>query len=193
MSRILVVGLIVGMVLGAVNCGNATEKESRKTPAALDFKVKTLGGNEVDLAKYRGKVLLVVNVASKCGLTPQYEQLQALHEKYESKGLAILAFPCNQFGQQEPGTAEEIKQFCSTKYSVGFPMFAKIEVNGDGACPLYKHLTSLEAKPKGPGKISWNFEKFIIGRDGQVVARFAPRTRPDDSEVLKVIEAELAK
>jgi glutathione peroxidase len=116
-----------------------------------------------------------------------------MHEKYGPKGLAILAFPCNQFGQQEPGTAEEIKQFFKVNYGVSFPLFRKIEVNGDGAAPLYKHLTALEAKPKGPGKISWNFEKFILGRNGQVVARFAPRTKPDDPEVLKVIEAELAK
>jgi glutathione peroxidase len=136
---------------------------------------------------------MVVNVASKCGLTPQYQQLQALHERYSAKGLAILGFPCNQFGAQEPGTADEIKQFCRTNYGVTFDMLAKIEVNGDGACPLYKHLTALDTKPKGAGKISWNFEKFIIGRSGEVVARFAPPTKPDDPIVLKVIEAELAK
>ena len=171
----------------------AAEKEGKKASAALDFKMKSLAGKEVDLSKYRGKVVMVVNVASKCGLTPQYGQLQALHEKYSEKGLAILGLPCNQFGQQEPGTADEIKQFCRLNYGVTFDLFAKIEVNGDGACPLYKHLTALDTKPKGPGKISWNFEKFVVGRHGDVVARFAPATKPDAPEVLKVIEAELAK
>jgi glutathione peroxidase len=193
MSRIVLVVPILTVVLGAGFACYATEKGGEKVPAALSFKMKTLGGEEVDLDKYRGKVVMIVNVASKCGLTPQYEQLQALHEKYSRKGLAILGFPCNQFAQQEPGTADEIKQFCSATYGVAFPLFAKVEVNGDGACPLYKHLTALDAKPKGPGKISWNFEKFIIGRNGQVVARFAPRTKPDDPEVLKALEAELAK
>jgi glutathione peroxidase len=137
--------------------------------------------------------MLVVNVASKCGFTPQYEQLQALYEKYGPKGLALLGFPCNQFKAQEPGTAREIQEFCRINFGVTFPLFAKIEVNGDGACPLYKHLTSLDTKPKGPGKIDWNFEKFLIGRNGKVVARFAPKTKPDAPEVVKVIEAELAK
>jgi glutathione peroxidase len=193
MSRILLLASIFGVATGTACFCLATEKGVEKAPAALDFKVKSLGGEEVDLGAYRGKVVMMVNVASKCGLTPQYEQLQALHEKYGPKGLAILGFPCNQFGQQEPGTADEIKQFCKINYGVTFALFRKIEVNGDGAAPLYKHLTALETKPKGAGKISWNFEKFILDRNGQVVARFAPRTKPDDPEVLKVIEAELAK
>ncbi len=171
----------------------AAETAADKTPAALDFTMKSLDGKEVDLSKYQGQVVMVVNVASKCGLTRQYEQLQALHEKYGSQGLAILGFPCNQFLAQEPGTAEEIQQFCRVNYGVTFPLFAKIEVNGEDAAPLYKHLTALDTEPKGPGKIDWNFEKFIIGRNGEVVARFAPRTKPDAPEVIKVIEAELAK
>jgi glutathione peroxidase len=145
-----------------------------------------------DLSKYRGNVVLIVNVASKCGLTPQYKQLQALNEKHAKDGLVILGFPCNQFLSQEPGTADEIKDFCRVNYGVSFDMFAKVEVNGDGACDLYKNLTALDTKPVGPGKISWNFEKFIIGRNGKILARFSPRTKPDDPEVLKVIEAELA-
>ncbi len=193
MSRILLLGSIFSVALGAACFCHATEKGGEKAPAALDFKMKTLDGEEVGLDKYRGKVVMIVNVASKCGLTPQYEQLQALHAKYAPKGLAILGFPCNQFGQQEPGTAAEIRQFCKTNYGVSFDLFRKVEVNGDGASPLYKYLTALNAKPKGPGTISWNFEKFIIGRNGQVVARFAPRTKPDAPEVLKVIDAELAK
>ena len=169
------------------------EPPAADKPAALNFKMNSLDGKEVDLSKYQGKVVMVVNVASKCGLTPQYKQLQALHEKYEKDGLVILGFPCNQFLHQEPGTAEEIQKFCTVNYGVTFPLFAKIEVNGDGACDLYKYLTALDTKPTGTGKISWNFEKFIIGRNGEVVARFSPRTKPDAAEVLKVIEAELAK
>ena len=193
MFRIWTVVPVLTIVLGMVVLSHAAEKEGTKVPAALNFDMKSLGGKEVALGKYLGKVVMVVNVASKCGLTPQYEQLQALHEKYSEKGLAILGFPCNQFGSQEPGTADEIKQFCRVSYGVTFDLFAKIEVNGDGACPLYKHLTAVDTKPKGPGKIGWNFEKFIIGRGGDVVARFAPPTKPNDPEVLKVIEAELAK
>jgi glutathione peroxidase len=162
-------------------------------PAALNFKMKALDGKEVELGKYQGKVVLIVNVASKCGLTPQYAQLQALHDKYASEGLAVVAFPCNQFGGQEPGSSDEIKQFCTANYGVKFDIFGKIEVNGDGACPLYKYLTSLKTEPKGAGKIDWNFEKFIVNRKGEVVARFAPRVKPDDADVLKVIEAELKK
>jgi glutathione peroxidase len=179
-------------MLCLVGLAQCAEKETAKPPA-LDFKMNSLGGQETDLGKYLGKVVLVVNVASKCGLTPQYEQLQDLHEKYSGKGLAVLGFPCNQFGKQEPGTAEEIQEFCSVNYGVTFDMFAKIDVNGDTACDLYKHLTALDTNPKGPGKISWNFEKFLISRKGNVVARFAPRTAPDDPELVKMIEAELAK
>lgn len=160
----------------------------------IDFKVKTLAGKEVDLAKqYQGQVLLVVNVASKCGLTPQYKDLQALHEKYQASGLCVLGFPCNQFGQQEPGTPVEIQQFCTLNYAVKFDLFGKVDVNGDGACELYKHLTALDSKPKGTGKVSWNFEKFLVGRDGKVVARYEPRTKPNDPQLIQDIERELAK
>ena len=176
---------------GAIMTGTATAKE-KQIPTALGFTMKSLEGKEVPLSNYQGKVILVVNVASKCGLTPQYEQLQALYEQYSGKGLVVLGFPCNQFREQEPGTAEQIRSFCRANYGVSFPMFAKIEVNGAGACDLYKHLTALDTQPQGPGKISWNFEKFIIGRNGKVVARFTPRTKPDDPEVLAVIKAELA-
>jgi glutathione peroxidase len=160
---------------------------------ALNFKVKTLEGKDMDLGTYQGKVVLVVNVASQCGLTPQYKQLQALHEKYAKQGLAILGFPCNQFGGQEPGTPAEIRQFCTKDYGVTFDLFEKIDVNGENASPLYKHLKSLDTQPKGPGDISWNFEKFLLSRSGKVVARFNPRTKPDASEVIQAIEAELAK
>jgi len=190
-----IVSLIVfgGLVMTIGSSTAAAEKIEKKPPAALDFRMKTLTGKEVDLSSHLGDVVMVVNVASKCGFTPQYEQLQQLYEKYSDKGLVVLGFPCNQFLGQEPGSAEEIQTFCRVNYGVTFPMFAKIEVNGKGACDLYKHLTSLDTKPKGSGKITWNFEKFIIGRDGEVVARFSPRTKPDAPQVVKVIEDELAK
>jgi len=182
--------LLAGVVAACVSSVNAEEK---KVPSALNFKVKTIAGKEVDLSKYQGKVVLIVNTASQCGLTPQYEGLEALHEKYGKEGLSVLGFPCNQFGAQEPGTEEEIVKFCETNYKVKFDMFAKVDVNGDKADPLYKLLTATDVKPKGKGKVSWNFEKFLIGRDGNVVARFEPKTAPDDPAVIKALEAELAK
>lgn len=159
----------------------------------LDHKMKTLAGKEINLADYKGKVVLFVNVASKCGLTPQYKELEVLHEKYGKDGLAVVGVPCNQFGGQEPGSAEEISEFCTTKYGVKFDMLEKVDVNGENAAPLYKELTATDTKPVGSGKISWNFEKFVVGKDGSVVARFSPRTKPDDAEVVKTIEAELKK
>jgi glutathione peroxidase len=193
MFRFILLILLGGIAMTLSSLSSAAEKEEKKIPAALNFKMKSLAGKEVDISKYHGKVVLVVNVASKCGLTPQYKELQELHEKHAKKGLAILGFPCNQFKKQEPGTAKEIKDFCRVNYGVTFDMFAKIKVNGEDACDLYKHLTSLDTKPTGSGKITWNFEKFVINRDGEVVARFSPRTTPDDPEVLKVIKGELAK
>jgi len=193
MPKPLTFVLVTNFFLALVTAPVAADQDSKKVPKALNFKMKTLAGKEVELAKYQGKVLLIVNVASKCGLTPQYEQLQALHKKYAKRGLAVVGFPCNQFLAQEPGTAEEIQEFCRVNYGVEFDLFEKIKVNGKGACPLYKHLTALKTKPKGPGKITWNFEKFLIGRNGEVVARFAPKTKPGDPEVIKAIEAELGK
>ena len=159
----------------------------------LNQDMQTLDGKDVNLAeKYAGKVVLLVNVASKCGLTKQYKQLQALHDKYADQGLAIVGVPCNQFNGQEPGTAKEIAQFCSSKYGVKFDLLAKVDVNGETACPLYKSLTSEETNPQSPGKIGWNFEKFLFNRNGELVARFSPQTTPDSSEVVEAIEAQLA-
>jgi len=183
--------LLAPVVAAAV--GSAAAEEKKEAPAALNFTMKSITGQDVNLADYQGKVLLVVNVASKCGLTPQYEELEALHQKYSDQGLAVLGFPCNQFGKQEPGTDAEIAEFCSATYKVKFPMFSKVEVNGASAAPLYKHLKAQEKGPAPGGEIKWNFEKFVIGKDGEVVARFAPRTKPDAPEVLQVLEAELAK
>jgi glutathione peroxidase len=181
--------LLAGVVAACV----ATADGEEKSGGALSHKMKSITGQETNLADYKGKVVLMVNVASECGLTPQYKDLEAVYEKYSDKGLVVLGFPCNQFGKQEPGSDQQIASFCSENYKVKFPLFSKIEVNGEGAAPLYKYLTAVETKPTGKGKISWNFEKFLIGKNGEVVARFAPRTEPDAPEVLAVIEAELAK
>ena len=161
-----------------------------ETPNLLTIPLKDIDGKETTLAAYKAKAVLVVNVASACGYTAQYEGLEALYRKYKDKGLAVLGFPCNQFGGQEPGTEEEIAKFCKSKYDVSFDMFAKVEVNGDNASPLFKKLTS-ESKPAGD--VKWNFEKFLIGRNGEIVARFPTKTKPDAPEVVQAIEAELAK
>jgi glutathione peroxidase len=143
-----------------------------------DFTAKTLAGNDVSLADWRGQVLLIVNTASKCGFTPQYEGLEKLYEELHPKGLTVLGFPCNQFGNQEPGGAEEIGQFCQVNYGVSFPMFAKIEVNGPNAHPLYNYLKQQKSGLFG-GRIKWNFTKFLIDRAGRVVKRYAPATKPE--------------
>jgi glutathione peroxidase len=155
-----------------------------------DIPVKDIDGKTTSLAPYKGKVLLVVNVASKCGYTPQYEGLEAIQKKYQSKGFEVLGFPCNQFGSQEPGTNEEIKQFCSSKYNVTFPLFDKIEVNGPGRHPLYSTLAGKESPY--PGDIKWNFNKFLIGRDGKIIKRFDSKAKPESAEVTEAIEAALA-
>lgn len=181
--RMFVASLLAGVLAMGMTASAAETK-------VTDLKMKSLDGKDVELSKYKGKVLLIVNVASKCGATPQYEQLQELHEKYKGQGLAVLGFPCNQFGGQEPGDAAQIQEFCKAKYDVSFDLFEKIDVNGSDAAPLYKTLTAHEP---GAGPIKWNFEKFVIGKDGEIVGRFATRVKPDAPEVLKTIEAELAK
>jgi glutathione peroxidase len=148
--------------------------------SVYDFSAKTLDGQDRSLADYRGQVLLIVNTASKCGFTPQYEGLEALYRDYKDKGFSVLAFPCNQFGAQEPGNAEEIASFCSLTYDVTFPVLAKIDVNGPSAHPLYAYLKHEQKGVLGTEGIKWNFTKFLIGRDGEVVERFAPTTKPED-------------
>lgn len=155
-----------------------------------DIPLKDIDGQAASLAPYRGKVLLIVNVASKCGNTPQYKELEALYEKHQAEGFEVLGFPCNQFGHQEPGTNAEIKEFCSSTYSVTFPMFDKLDVNGQHRHPLYTALAG-EASPF-PGDIKWNFEKFLVSRDGKIIHRFAPGTKPDAPEVVAAIEQALA-
>ena len=164
-----------------------------QTPTGpLDFTMQDIDGKDVPLSKYKGDVVLVVNVASKCGNTPQYKDLQALHEKYAGRGLRILGFPANNFKEQEPGTNQEIKAFCEKNFGVTFDMFAKVSVKGDDTCALYKFLTSEAKDPAHGGEIAWNFTKFLVGRDGRVLQRFEPKVKPDDPAVIKAIEEALA-
>ena len=156
-----------------------------------DIPVNTLAGEPSSLAEHRGRSVLVVNVASQCGLTPQYEGLVALHERYRDQGFAVVGFPCNQFGGQEPGSAEEIATFCSTNYGVSFPMFEKIDVNGEDRHPIYAHLVEVEDADGYSGDVRWNFEKFLVAPDG-TVQRFAPTVTPEDPVLVAAIEAALS-
>jgi glutathione peroxidase len=176
----------------------AETSESRPNPPrgrftvnVHDIAVKTLSGQDASLGDLAGTTLLVVNVASQCGLTPQYEGLQRLHDQYSQRGFSVVGFPCNQFGAQEPGTAEEIGGFCSVNYGVTFPMFEKIEVNGPGRHPVYTELTAVPDAEGQAGDVQWNFEKFLVGPDGTVIARFRPLMEPEDPAIVSAIEASL--
>jgi glutathione peroxidase len=158
-----------------------------------DFELKNIDGKAQKLSAYKGKVVLVVNVASKCGLTPQYKGLEALYEEKQDAGFVVLGFPCNQFGGQEPGSDAEVAAFCSTKYDVSFPLFSKLDVNGASRAPLYAWLTAEKTKPDGPGDIAWNFAKFVVGKDGRVKARFNPRVEPSSAELKSAIDDALAE
>ena len=162
-----------------------------KTPASLNFKMKSIDGKDVDLSKYAGKVVVFVNVASKCGFTPQYKDLQKLHETYKGKGVAIVGVPCNQFGGQEPGTNEEVAKFCQSEYGVEFDMLSKVDVKGSGQCGLYKYLTAQDIKPAGKGPIKWNFEKIVLDKAGKPIARFGSRTKPTSKSFTDVLEVAL--
>jgi glutathione peroxidase len=155
-----------------------------------EIPLKDIDGKETSLKPYQGKVVLIVNVASRCGYTPQYKGLEAVYEKYKDKGFAVLGFPCNQFGAQEPGTSQEIKEFCSSKYNVTFPLFSKIDVNGPNRHPLYVALAGKESP--FPGDIKWNFSKFLVGRDGKILKRFEPGTTPESPELTAAIDSALA-
>jgi glutathione peroxidase len=174
---------VIAMLMGAASVMAETKLQ--------DISLKDIDGKATSLKNYDGKVLLVVNVASKCGLTPQYKALEAVHQKYKDKGFTVLGFPCNDFGSQEPGSNEEIKEFCSSKYSVTFPMFDKLHVKGPEQHALYTALTGPGSQY--PGDIKWNFGKFLIGRDGKVIKRFEPKTAPDSPEVTQAIEAAIAQ
>jgi glutathione peroxidase len=183
------------LTVAALACAALSYAEEKKVPDLLQGKMKTLQGKDVDLSKYQGKVLLIVNVASKCGATPQYEQLEDLHEKYAEMGLAVIGVPCNQFGKQEPGTAKEIEDFCRETYKVQFDILEKVDVNGEKAAPLFQKLKDQAGKlgSDASGDVKWNFEKFVVSRDGKVVARFRTSDAPDKPVVVKTIEAELGK
>ncbi len=166
---------------------------SAEAHSIYDFTMKSIDGQQVSLKSYHGKVVLLVNVASKCGFTPQYAGLEAVYEKYKDRGLVIVGVPANNFAQQEPGTDEEIKKFCSNKYNVSFPMMSKVSVLGDDKAPLYQFLTDKSANPAVGGIIKWNFTKFLFDRNGNPVARFEPAVKPDSPEVTAAIEATLSK
>jgi glutathione peroxidase len=199
-SMLWVAAMVLPMGLAALASGEPTTQPTTEptanaeaVPPVLRFTMKSLGGEDVNLAKYQGKVILMVNTASKCGNTPQYAPLEALYKKYADRGFVILGFPSNDFGHQEPGTDVQISEFCTKNYGVTFPMFSKVDVKGENICDLYKYLTSEETDKPFAGKITWNFEKFLIGRDGTIVHRFAPKTKPDTEQVVSAIEAELGK
>jgi len=174
-------------------CAAACVSLSAQSKSIYDFTMKSIDGQPVNLGAYSGKVVLLVNVASKCGFTPQYAALEAVYEKYKDRGLVIVGIPANNFMSQEPGTDAEIKKFCSNKYNVGFPMMSKVSVLGDDKTPLYSFLTGADTDPKFAGDIKWNFTKFLFDRSGKPVARFEPATTPDSPEVTAAIEAALAK
>lgn len=191
MKRAMVMAVVLAGCVGMAMAAD-TPNDAPK-PEALSFTMKSIEGKDVDLSQYLGKVVMMVNVASKCGFTPQYSALEDLYKKYEGKGFVILGFPANNFKSQEPGTDAEILQFCTGKYHVTFPMFSKISVKGEDQAPLYKYLTSVDAKPEGAGDVKWNFEKFLIGRDGKVVARFPSKVTPESKEITEAVEGALAK
>jgi glutathione peroxidase len=171
----------------------AQNKGSQSVAPIHQIKMKGLDGKELDFAKYKGKVVLIVNVASECGYTPQYKGLQELSKKYGKDGLVVLGVPSNDFGRQEPGSDAQIAVFCKKEYGVTFDMVSKVPVSGENQCPLYKLLTSKKSNPKHNGPVRWNFTKFLIGRDGSIVARFEPDTEPDSDAIRNALEAELAK
>ncbi len=188
---------VLALVLGGAAIGTMALGETTATPAAaekqnaLSFTVKDIDGKDVNLETYKGKVILMLNVASKCGNTPQYTGLEKMYAKYKDKGLVVMGFPANNFGGQEPGTNAEIKEFCEATYHVEFPMFAKVSVKGADQAPLFKYLTSQESRPLSKGDIAWNFEKFLIDRNGNLIGRFGNKTQPDDPQLVGAIEAAL--
>lgn len=175
-----------GMIL------NPSPSEARSERSMYEFTVKNIDGEDVKLERFKGQVAMIVNVASRCGLTPQYEGLQRIYEKFKDRGFVILGFPANNFLGQEPGTEAEIKEFCTLNYKVSFPMFAKISVKGSDQHPFYQFLTHKDTNPGFDGDITWNFEKFLADRNGKIIARFSPRTLPDAPEVIEKVEAALA-
>jgi glutathione peroxidase len=185
-SAVSVIAPLVGLSISTLSV------DPPNVAGPLELKVKDIDGKEADLAAYKGKIVMIVNVASKCGLTPQYAALESLYEKYKDRGFVILGFPENNFLGQEPGTNQDIKMFCTTKYNVTFPMFSKISVKGEDIAPLYAWLTSPKTNPGFDGDIEWNFGKFLLGHEGKVVNRFPPKVTPDSADVVTAIEKALA-
>lgn len=190
-KRILSTVLSTVVILSVAMAADSAKESKKMDKSIYTFTMKNINGKETPLKEYKGKVLLVVNVASKCGFTPQYKQLEAVYKKYKGQGFEILGFPANNFGHQEPGTNEEIKQFCTSKFDVTFPMFAKISVKGDDIDPLYQYLTSKEDDPEFSGPITWNFNKFLIGKDGKILSRYDSKIKPDDPTITDAIETAL--
>jgi glutathione peroxidase len=183
--------ILIASILITINFVFATTNDDDKqVPPVLNFEMKSLTGQDVDLSQYQGKVLLIVNTASKCGYTPQYKDLEAVYKQYRDRGFEVLGFPANNFKQQEPGTDQQIAEFCEKNFGVTFPMFSKVSVLGDDQSPLFRYLT---ANAPETGDIKWNFEKFLIGRDGKIVARYRSKAIPSSDEVTQAIEAELEK
>lgn len=183
-----IVSLALVLLAGILGAAPLSAAENR---SVLDFTMRSIDDGDIPLSTYRGKVLLIVNVASKCGLTPQYEGLEAIYQKYGDRGLVILGFPANNFGLQEPATNAEIQKFCTTQFNVTFPMFSKIIVKGEYIDPLYDFLTDRQTNPRFAGEIKWNFTKFLIDRNGRIINRFEPKTAPDSEEIVRAIEAAL--
>jgi glutathione peroxidase len=190
-DRIALLILPIVALLCVIQAVPADEPRPKPT-SVLGFQVRDIEHKSVDLSRYKGDVLLVVNTASQCGYTPQYEGLESIYKKYKGRGFAVLAFPANEFGRQEPGTDEEIKSFCSSKYNVTFPLFAKIVVKGEGIHPLYQFLTSPETNPRFAREIPWNFAKFLVSRKGEVIARFEPDDEPESAKIVQAVESALA-
>ena len=180
----------LGLIAASLNAAEPTTQPTAGSP--LDYTVKDIDGHDVNLNQYKGKVVLLVNVASKCGYTPQYKGLEALYEKYKDKGLVVIGFPANNFKGQEPGSDEQIKEFCTSKYNVTFPMMSKVSVKGDDKAPLYKFLTEAPTAGAYAGDIEWNFTKFVVDRDGKVAARFKSKVTPESPELTGAVEKELS-
>lgn len=199
MKKIILITLSIGIISLPVYFiysstyfeSNTKQRIEQMNDSIKDISVKDINGNEITLSSYEGNVLMIVNVASFCGYTPQYDGLEDIYQTYKNRGFEILAFPCNQFGQQEPGTNEEIQNFCSTKYSVTFKLFDKIEVNGENRSPLFERLTNCSTIEQGD--VKWNFEKFLIAKDGSIIERFRSKVEPTSEQITSAIETELSK
>jgi glutathione peroxidase len=191
MLKFSIAMIVLAGMAGVCRAGEGESGSADDVPPVLRFTMNRIDGTPKALADYKGRVLLIVNTASKCGFTKQYAGLQKLHERFAGRGLSVLGFPANDFGNQEPGTDGQIAEFCTGRFGVTFDMFAKVAVTGENACELYKFLTGAESNADSPGPVKWNFEKFLVGRDGKIVARFGSRVEPESEELVRAIESAL--